>query len=136
LQNGCVSSEAVVIGRRHWGAVVAAAAAYAWVAGHFTPFTWPAAVATFVPGALGLGLSTRLPRRTTSRRGLDRRGWLAWIVVIGAILALETVAFFSGSSTQGHPTISNIVNHGLHWELTRGFAFFGWLAFGSWLLKR
>ena len=122
--------------RRRRGLLVAGAALYAWVAGPFTPFTWPAAVVTFVPGAIGLALSTRLPRRTTPRLGLSRRVWLAWGVGIGAVIALEALGFFLGSSTEGHPTLSNIVNHGLHWNETRALAFFGWLAFGDWLLRR
>ena len=115
---------------------MAGAALYAWVAGHFTPFTWPAAVVTFVPGAIGLVLSTRLPRRTAPRRGLSRIGWIAWVVAITAIVGLEAFAFFAGSSTQGHPTLSNIANHALHWNATRALAFFGWLGFGDWLLRR
>ena len=122
--------------RRRRGLLVAGAALYAWVAGHFTPFTWPAAVVTFVPGAIGLVLSTRLPRRTTPRRGLSRTGWMAWIVAIAALVGLEAFAFFAGSSTQGHPTVSNIANHALHWNATRALAFFAWLGFGDWLLRR
>ena len=122
--------------RRRRDLVVAGAAFYAWVAGHFTPFTWPAAVVTFIPGAVGLALSTRLPRRTTPRRGLSAAGWLAWVVGIAAVIGLETLGFFLGSSTEGHPTISNIVNRVLHGDLSRGIAFFGWLAFGMWLLDR
>ena len=116
--------------------LVAGTALYAWVAGHFTPFTWPAAVVTFVPGAIVLALSTRQPRRTTPRSDLSKRIWIAWVVALTAFVGLETYGFFAGSSTEGHPTISNIVNHGLHWNETRALAFFGWLAFGDWLLRR
>jgi len=91
---------------------------------------------TFVPGLIGLALSVRLPRRTTSRRDLARAGWLAWVVLITAFIGLEAYGFFAGSSAEGHPTVSNIVNHGLHWDGTRALAFFGWLAFGDWLLGR
>ena len=136
-QNGNVSMQTVAVERRRRrGLLVAGAALYAWVAGHYTPFTWPAAVVTFVPGAIGLALSTRLPRRTTPRRGLSTRLWIAWIIGIAAVVGLETYGFFAGSSTEGHPTLSNIVNHGLHWNETRALAFFGWLAFGDWLLSR
>lgn len=122
--------------RRRRGLLVAGAALYAWIAGHFTPFTWPAAVVTFLPGAVGLMLSTRLSRRTTPRSGLSQRAWLAWAVLIGALVGLEAFGFFAGSSTEGHPTISNLANHGLHWNETRALAFFGWMAFGDWLLRR
>ena len=60
----------------------------------------------------------------------------AWAVLIVALVGLEAYGFFAGSSTEGHPTISNIVNHGLRWNETRALAFFGWLAFGKWLLSR
>jgi hypothetical protein len=116
--------------------LVVGAALYAWIAGHFTPFTWPAAVVTFIPGAVGLALSVRLPRRTTPSRGLRRAGWVTWIVLITLFLGLEAYGFFAGSSTEGHPTVSNIINHGLHSDGTRALAFFGWLAFGDWLLGR
>jgi hypothetical protein len=133
---GCVSTQTIAIERRRRGAIVALAALYAWIAGHFTPFTWPATIVTFVPGAVGLVLSTRLRRRTTPRHGLNRNVWIAWVVVIGAVIGLETYGFFGGSSSHGHPTVSNIVNHGLRWNETRALAFFGWLAFGNWLLGR
>jgi heme exporter protein D len=132
-----VSTQALAVERRRRGGLlVAAAALYAWIAGHFTPFTWPAAVVTFIPGAIGLVLSTRLPRRTTARDGLSRQGWAMWVVLITAWVGLEAYAFFAGSSTEGHPTVSNIVNHALHRNETRAVAFFGWLAFGDWLLRR
>ena len=122
--------------RRRRGLLVAGAALYAWIAGHYTPFTWPAAVVTFIPGAVGLALSTRLPRGTSPRRGLSRGVWIAWAAGIAAFVGLETFAFFAGSSSEGHPTVSNIVNHALHRNETRALAFFGWLAFGDWLLRR
>ena len=136
-QNGDVSTHTLAVERRRRrGLLVAGAALYAWVAGHFTPFTWPAAVATFIPGAVGLALSVRLGRRTTPRRGLARSGWIAWAALLTMFVGLEAYGFFAGSSTEGHPTVSNIVNHGLHWNETRALAFFGWLAFGDWLLGR
>jgi hypothetical protein len=132
-----MSTQTIVIERRRRrGLLVAGVALYAWVAGHFTPFTWPAAVVTFVPGAIGLALSVWLPRRTTARRGLCRTAWLAWSVLITLFVGLEAYAFFAGSSTDGHPTVSNIVNHVLHRDATRALAFFGWLALGEWLLGR
>lgn len=122
--------------RRRRGLVIALVALYAWIAGHFATFTWPAAVATFIPGAIGLAASTRARRGAPRRAALRLAGWAAWVLVIGAILALETYGFFLGSSASGHPTISNIVNHGLHTTETRALAFFGWIAFGNWLLGR
>ena len=122
--------------RRRRGLLVAGAALYAWIAGHYTPFTWPAAVVTFIPGAVGLALSTRSARGTSPRRGLSRGVWIAWAAGIAAFVGLETFAFFAGSSSEGHPTVSNIVNHALHRNETRALAFFGWLAFGDWLLRR
>ena len=57
-------------------------------------------------------------------------------MLITLFLGLEAYGFFAGSSTEGHPTVSNIINHGLHSDGTRALAFFGWLAFGDWLLGR
>lgn len=131
-----VTSQTVAIERRRRRGAILVVAVYAWVAGHFSTFTSPAAVATFIPGAIGLAASTRVPRRVVRRDRLRPPGWAAWTLAIGGILALETFGFFSGSSTHGHPTISNIVNHGLHSPETRAVAFFGWIAFGHWLLGR
>jgi hypothetical protein len=132
-----VSSQTIAVERRRRrGLVIAFVALYSWVAGHFSTFTWPAAVATFIPGAVGLAATTRLRGSAVRRTGLRRTGWVAWAVVIGAIVALEAYGFFAGSSASGHPTISNIVNHGLHTNETRALAFFGWLALGKWLLGR
>jgi hypothetical protein len=131
-----MSTQTVAVVRRRRGLAMLAAAAYAWVAGHFTTFTWPAAVATFVPGVVGLSASLRRRRRPVVVPRRATAGWTAWALVLGAIVALEAYGFFAGSSTHGHPTVSNIVNHALHTDETRALAFFGWLAFGSWLLRR
>jgi hypothetical protein len=133
---GGVSTPTVALETRRRRLVVVLAALYAWVAGQFTPFTWPAAVLTFLPGLTGLLAATRVPRGGGVRPGRARLGWLAWVVVLGGIVGLEAASFFLGSSTHGHPTISNIANHALHTDLTRAVAFFGWMAFGGWLLRR
>lgn len=131
-----MSTQTIAVVRRRRRGLVLVAAVYAWVAGHFTPFTWPAAVVTFVAGAIGLAAGLRLPRGSVRRHDLARAGWVLWAGILGALVALEAVSFFLGSAGHGHPTLSNIVNHGLHTNTTRAVGFFGWLAFGSWLLAR
>jgi asparagine N-glycosylation enzyme membrane subunit Stt3 len=131
-----MSTQTMTVARRRRRGIVLLGATYAWIAGHFTPFTWGAAIVTFVPGALGVVAGMRLPGLATRRRDLRRIGWVVWLAVLAAIVALEALSFFLGSSEAGHPTISNIVNHGLHTTTTRALGFFGWMAFGSWLLSR
>jgi hypothetical protein len=114
---------------------ITVAIAYSWVAGHFTTFTRPAEVATFIPGLLGVVIAARIAPSTAGRPGRSRLGWLAWWLIVIAITAIELAALALGAN-HAHPTISDLVNPWLLSTPSRAVAFGLWLAFGCWLLRR
>jgi hypothetical protein len=114
---------------------VGVAIAYAWVAGHFTTFTRPAEVATFVPGLLAVIVALRTAPRSSAREARSRRGWLGWWLVVIAVNAVELVSLLLGAS-HAHPTVSDLVNPWLLSTPSRAAAFALWLGFGYWLTRR
>ena len=74
-----------------------------WVAGHFTTFTRPAEVATFVPGLLGVVVAFRQPAAVRPRPGRSRRGWLAWWLIVIGLTGVELAALLLGAD-HAHPT--------------------------------
>jgi hypothetical protein len=108
---------------------------YAWVAGHFTTFTRPAEVATFVPGLLGVIVAFRVSPRSRVRPDRRGRGWLAWWLVVLGLNAVELAALFLGAN-HAHPTLSDLINPWLLSTPSRAVAFALWLAFGYWLTRR
>ncbi len=115
--------------------VVAVAVAYSWVAGHFTTFTRPAEVATFIPGAIGVVIAIRTHRPSTVRPGRSRTGWLAWWLIVVAIIVVEILALVLGAN-RSHPTVSDLVNPWLDPPAARALWFALWLGFGYWLSRR
>jgi hypothetical protein len=109
--------------------------AYAAVAGHFTTFTRPAEVATFVPGLIGVIVAVR--RQPRSRRRADRsgRGWLAWWLLVIGVNVIEFTSLFLGAN-RAHPTVSDLVNPWLLSTPSRAVAFGLWLCLGYWLTRR
>jgi hypothetical protein len=108
---------------------------YSWVAGHFTTFTRPAEVATFVPGLLGVVVAVRITPRSRLRPGRSGLGWLAWWLVVVTLNAVEFAALFLGAN-HAHPTVSDLVNPWLLSTISRAVAFGLWLALGYWLARR
>jgi hypothetical protein len=126
--------------RRHPHAVrtaigIVVIAGYAWTAGHFATFTRPAAVATFVPGVLGVAdaLIDRSPRPI--RAGRRRGSWLPWVAIAAAVTGLEVTALATGAGP-AHPTISDLLNPLLLSTPSRALGFAAWLATGIWLSRR
>jgi hypothetical protein len=116
-------------------AVIALAVAYSWVAGHFTTFTRPAEVATFLPGLAGVIVAFRMPARSAPRSGRSGVGWLAWWLIVIALTGVELAALLLGAN-HAHPTVSDLVNPWLLSAPRRAFAFGLWLALGFWLIRR
>jgi hypothetical protein len=120
---------------------VAAAAAYAWVAGSFQRFSWPATMAVFVPGAVALALALRAPAgpRRPARR-INPRGGALWLGLFLAFCLWEVVAFlYQPSPTVGsldHPTLSVLTDPILAHHPARSLALLGWLGIGRAVLRR
>ena len=109
--------------------------AYSWVAGHFSTFTRPAEVATFIPGAIGVAVAIRARRPSTVRPDRSRSGWLAWWLTVVAVTVVEVLALVLGAN-HDHPTISDLVNPWLDPTPARALWFALWLGFGYWLSRR
>jgi hypothetical protein len=116
-------------------AAVVVAVAYSWVAGHFTTFTRPAQIATFIPGLLGVIAAVRLAPRRSARDDRSGRGWLAWWLIVLGLTTIEVLSLALGSTHQ-HPTISDLVNSWLLSTPSRAVGFGLWLSLGYWLLRR
>jgi hypothetical protein len=115
--------------------VFVAAAACSWLAGHFTTFTRPAEVVTFVPGLLLLAVAARTTAGATVRPDRSRSGRLVWWLLLVAITSVEVAALTLGA---GHsaPTISDLVNPWIDSTVSRSLGFALWLGFGWWLVRR
>jgi hypothetical protein len=124
---------------RHGHAVAVGAAViavgYAWVAGHFTTFTRPAEIATFVPGLLGSWVVVRGTSHRTARPDRTRVGWLGWWLIVVGLNAVELVSLALGPG-HAHPTISDLVNPWLLSAPARAVGFALWLGLGYWLSRR
>jgi hypothetical protein len=71
-----------------------------------------------------LGLSTRLPRRSSPRR---LRAAAVWWLVPAVVLALVELVNFVLGSTYDHPTLSKLADPWLAGYPGRALAYFGWL---------
>lgn len=111
------------------------AIAYCWVAGHFTTFTRPAEIATFIPGLIGVLVVLRLLPAGSSRPDRSGGGWLAWWLIVIGFNAIELVSLALGP-THAHPTISDLVNPWLLSTPSRAVGFGLWLSHGYWLARR
>jgi hypothetical protein len=127
------------------GLTLAAAAVYAWVAGGFDRFSWPATVGVFLPGTVALAAAARRrpappPGRLPPARHVDPRGAALWLGLFLAFCVWELAAFVhQPSSTVGswdHPTLSVLADPVLASHPARSLALFGWLAMGWSLLRR
>jgi hypothetical protein len=114
---------------------IAVALGYAWVAGHFTTFSRPAEVVTFIPGLLAMIVAVRSGPRQSVRPDRRGAGWLGWWLIVIALNAVELVSLALGS-TSAHPTISDLVNPWLLSTPARAVAFALWLGLGYWLSRR
>lgn len=130
-----VSATAPPRNARLAGCIVIGLAAYSWVAGHFVTFSRSAAIATFIPGLLGVIAALWFAPRGSCRPDRSRRGWLAWWLVILGLSAIELISLAFGSTT-AHPTVSDLVNPWLLSTPSRAVAFVLWLSFGYWLSRR
>jgi hypothetical protein len=116
-------------------ALVVLGAAYSCLAGHFTTFSRPAEVVTFVPGVLLLAVAAGATAGTPIRPGRRRSGWAAWWVLVAALTSVELATFAAGSAHSA-PTISDLVNPWIDSTASRSVGFALWLGLGWWLMRR
>jgi hypothetical protein len=122
---------------------VAAAVVYAWVAGSFERFTWPATLAVLLPGALALAAAARRrpPRPVdAAARRVDPRGAALWLAVFLGFCLWELVTFLQQPSPTAaswdHPTLSTLADPVLASHPARSLALLAWLGLGRALLRR
>jgi hypothetical protein len=124
------------------GLAVGVAVVYAWVAGGFERFSWPATASVFLPGALAVVAAGR--RRpappAVPAREVDPRGAVLWLALFLGFCAWELEAFVQQPSpTEGswdHPTLSVLADPVLASHPARSLALLGWLAMGWSVLRR
>ncbi len=115
-------------------AVAVVVGAYAWWVAGLEHFTAPPLVAVMVAASLAV-VPAWWPRRRQPTRP-DRPGSLRpWLVVLGALLTWELVAF-SGSPRSTHPTLSSLADTALGPRPLEAAAFVAWLALGRRLARR
>jgi hypothetical protein len=118
------------LGKALWAG---AALGYAWVAGGFRPFTWPAAVSTAAAGLVVLCAAWRYPgpdRLVAVQRRVVAL-WAAWLVIA---TGWELWALFN-QPRSSYPTISSLVDRMIDTHPARSVALLAWLGLG-WLLAR
>jgi hypothetical protein len=128
-------ARSVATGRPAVAAAIAVALGYAWVAGHFTTFTVPAEVATFIPGVIGMVTAIRLPPSRRCRPGRRAAGWWAWAAIAVVATVIELAALALGAN-HAHPTVSDLTNPWVSNTPGRAAAFALWLGFGWWIARR
>jgi hypothetical protein len=124
------------------GAVVGAS--YAGVESGTMPFSVTAYVMTAIPCAAAavvmilqwcwpaLGPWRRLETDVPTADG----GAVPWLAVIALLVASELASYFVGGSRAAHPTISSGVDALFHARAAKAAAFLGWMALGSYLVRR
>jgi hypothetical protein len=123
--------------------LLAVAAAYAAWASTTSPFTVPADVAVSVPSAAFaavLVLQRRWPsgpwRRLTPARPARDGSAVAWVAVIGLLVAIELASYFHGGPRSAYPTISSAQDALFHSQAARASAWLLWLVVGWFLARR
>lgn len=117
-----------------WLCVGAAVGAYAWWVAGLEHFTTPALVAVMTAALVAMG-SAWWPRHRRSPCAGRHGSMGPWLVVLGALLAWELVAF-SLSPRSTHPTLSSIADTALGPRPVEAAAFVAWLAVGRRLARR
>jgi hypothetical protein len=122
-------------------ALVAVAAAYAWLLATTDPFTVEANVVIVVGLAAGaLALTVRLargrPLPAAAGRSVEnpQRSTIPWLALVAVVLACELYCFFGGPRP-AHPTLSTLYDLAARWPAVKALVVLAWLALG-WELVR
>ena len=110
-----------------------AVGAYAWWVAGLEHFTATALAAVMVAAALAVG-SARWPRRRAPADPTRTMALRSWMVVLGALVVWELVAF-SLSPRSTHPTLSSMADAALTARPLEAAAFVAWLAVGRRLAR-
>ena len=118
-----------------------AAALYAWVAGSFTRYSWPATVAVTGLAVIVVTTGWRGPLRPRADPGrLPAPGTALWADLVTAGSAWELAAFFQQPSLRtasyAHPRISALTDPLLASHTGRSAVLAAWLAVGWFLVRR
>ncbi|MEO6822734.1 MAG: hypothetical protein ABI468_09985 [Candidatus Nanopelagicales bacterium] len=121
--------------------LVAAAVAYATVAGSFDRYTWPITAVVVLPGVLVLAVAwpgPLWPRAVPARA--RTLGTALWATVFVAAGLWELAALLMQPTLQGgsysHPTISYLMDTVLSHQVGRSVTLLAWIALGAFLLTR
>lgn len=121
-------------GRPAYLVVAVAVGAYAWWISGLEHFSAPAPLGVMAAAALAVGSAWWRPRRRAAGPS-GHVGLGPWLVVLGALLTWELVAF-SLSPRPTHPTLSSITDAALGPRPLEAAAFVIWLASGRRLARR
>jgi hypothetical protein len=119
--------------RLGWLCAGAVVGAYAWWVAGLEHFTTRALVAVLAAAALAVA-SARWPPRRCRASTDDAGASTPWLVVLGALVAWELVAF-SLSPRSTHPTLSSLADAALGPRPLEAAAFVAWLAVGRRLAR-
>jgi len=115
-------------------AIAVVVGAYAWWVSGLEHFTAPALLAVMAAAAVAVGSAWwQGPRRPSGPTGRAASG--PWLVVLGALLTWELLAF-SLSPRSTHPTLSSITDAALGPRPLEAAAFVVWMASGRRLVRR
>jgi len=116
--------------------LIAVTLVYSFIVGGLRTFTPASNVAIFGTGAIFLAIALfRPPKRVPPPRSLERRGIMAWTIMLGVFSVQEIANDLLGSS-YAHPTLSILMTPILDHQLFRAVAVFVWIAVGVELLRR
>jgi hypothetical protein len=108
-------------------------AGYSWWAAGLLPFSAPIDTAVAIPAGIAVALAWGRSSMgwRTDKPTLTWRSAAPWLGLIGLLVVLETVNYFS-SPRSDHPTLSSMADSLMGSHLGRAAVFAAWLALG-WL---
>lgn len=122
-------------------ALLAGGALYAWLAGTFIRYSWPATVAVTALGAIVVLIGWRGPLLyRPARDGLPVVGTALWVVILVLGCLWELVSLLRqpslATTSYAHPTISAVTDPVLASSGGRSAVLAAWLAIGWYLVRR
>jgi hypothetical protein len=118
-------------------AAVVVAVLYSWATSRLTPLTWPATLATVLPGLVVCGIALlRPPTRCSAPRRWGVAALMPWVVLAVLVCGWQLYAFVQDSRI-AHPTLSALASPLFATSAERRMVgYLLWLAAGAWLVRR